>query len=70
MKRAVEWVPTMVAFLTLSWQESCENPAAFCYRIGSGLLARRRPHRSGNHSRAQCWNPFENFSGPSTTSKD
>ena len=69
MKRAVEWVPAMVAFLTLRWQESCENPAVFCYRIGSGLLAEGRSRRSGEDSPARCLKLSKSFSGLSTTSR-
>jgi len=62
MKRAMEWMPTVVAYLTLSWQESCENPAVFCYRIGSGLLAGRRPRRGSGDSAGQCSNPSKSSS--------
>ena len=32
---------TAVATLGLAWQESCENPAVFCYRIGREVFVRR-----------------------------
>ena len=69
MKRAVEWGPAMVAFLTLRWQESCENPAVFCYRIGSGLLAERGSRGTGNESAERCSNHSKRFSEHSTTSR-
>ena len=69
MKRAAEWLPAMVAFLTLRWQESCENPAVFCYRIGAGLLAERRFCRRGDNSTGRCSIPSKSFSELSTTSR-
>lgn len=70
MKSAAKWVPTLVAYLTLNWQESCENPALFCYRIGSGLLSKQRSRRGGASSPSSCSNLFASFSGHSTTSRD
>jgi len=69
MKRAMEWMPTVVAYLTLSWQESCENPAVFCYRIGSGLLADHRSRRARGDSAGRCSNPSKSSSDSSTTSR-
>jgi hypothetical protein len=39
-------IPTMglwaaVATVSLAWQESCENPVVFCYRIGREVFVRR-----------------------------
>jgi len=31
---------TLVATLALSWQESCENPSVFCYRVGRRIFTR------------------------------
>jgi hypothetical protein len=31
---------TLVASLAVTWQESCENPPLFCYRIGRRIFTR------------------------------
>jgi hypothetical protein len=31
---------TLVASLALTWQESCENPPLFCYRVGRRIFMR------------------------------
>jgi hypothetical protein len=33
-------VQTLVASLAVTWQESCENPSIFCYRVGRRIFAR------------------------------
>jgi hypothetical protein len=30
----------LVAFLAVTWQESCENPPIFCYRVGRRIFTR------------------------------
>jgi hypothetical protein len=30
----------LVASLALTWQESCENPPLFCYRVGRRIFTR------------------------------
>jgi hypothetical protein len=31
---------TLVASLAVTWQESCENPSIFCYRVGRRIFTR------------------------------
>jgi len=31
---------TIVASLAVTWQESCENPSIFCYRVGRRIFTR------------------------------
>jgi hypothetical protein len=31
---------TLIASLAVTWQESCENPPVFCYRVGRRIFAR------------------------------
>jgi hypothetical protein len=31
---------SLVASLALTWQESCENPSIFCYRVGRRIITR------------------------------
>jgi hypothetical protein len=31
---------TLVTSLAVTWQESCENPSVFCYRVGRQIFAR------------------------------
>jgi hypothetical protein len=31
---------TIVASLAVTWQESCENPSIFCYRVGRRFFTR------------------------------
>jgi hypothetical protein len=33
-------VQTLVASLAVTWQESCENPSIFCYRVGRRIFTR------------------------------
>jgi hypothetical protein len=33
-------VQALVASLAVTWQESCENPSIFCYRVGRRIFAR------------------------------
>jgi hypothetical protein len=33
-------VRTLVASLAVTWQESCENPSVFCYRVGRRIFMR------------------------------
>jgi len=72
-----------VCFLVLIWHECGENPAFFCYRIGSGAfkLVRTRqlapvPISSATHSRvaqrtsSACLNPSSTFFVRSITQRD
>jgi hypothetical protein len=33
-------VQALVASLAVTWQESCENPSIFCYRVGRRIFTR------------------------------
>jgi hypothetical protein len=33
-------VRRLVASLAVTWQESCENPSIFCYRVGRQIFTR------------------------------
>jgi len=60
---------TTVAILSLAWQESCENPAVFCYRIGREVFVRRStliPLRNED----ECSSPSGTYFIPSMTSRD
>jgi hypothetical protein len=65
-------VITLVAALSLRWQESCGDPGIFCYRLLCGLVEPRRVNRLdpilSNHPEP-CSIPSGTSYRPSTTSK-
>lgn len=68
-------VITLVAALSLRWQESCGDPGIFCYRLLCGLVEPREPRRDNrldpilsNHAES-CSIPSGTSYRPSTTSK-
>ena len=59
----------VVAVLSLAWQESCENPAIFCYRIGREVFVRRAGFDPLSHE-DECSIPSGISSMSSMTSRD
>jgi hypothetical protein len=59
-----------VAWLSLVWQECCENPAVFCYRIGWTLVAEQTGSESAAGNAEECCSHSSNSFTLSTTSKD
>jgi hypothetical protein len=77
MMRLDAWLGCFSA-LVLLWHECGENPAIFCYRIGSGSFTTARSRalvpvlatpRTVRNSTA-CSNSSATFSTPSTMSRD
>jgi hypothetical protein len=73
MTRSSSWL----LFLTtvfVTWEDSAENPAVFCYRMSWGIYLNLRSRAlspipvSARH-RAACWNTLATFFTPSTTPK-
>jgi hypothetical protein len=67
----MNFISTAIAF----WQESGENPALFCYLIGSGTFFCLRsqqliPIRVPVRNESLCWNPSAICSTRFTTSKE
>jgi hypothetical protein len=58
-----------IGTLGLWWQECCENPLFFCYRMGWSLLAVLR-ERSGGDATYSCSIPSHSYCTISTTSRD
>jgi hypothetical protein len=54
------WFSSLIASLTLQWQECCENPAVFCYRIGWRLVSRQKTGAAEQDTEEQCSNRSEN----------
>lgn len=57
------------ATLSLAWQESCENPAVFCYRVGREVFVRRAGLTPLNRE-DECSIPSDTSSMSSMTSRD
>ena len=73
MTRSSGWL----LFLTtvfVTWEDSAENPAVFCYRMSWGIYLNLRSRAlspipvSARH-RAACWNTFATSFTPSMTPK-
>ena len=58
-----------VATVSLAWQESCENPAVFCYRIGREVFV-RRAGLIPQSNEDECSSPSGTCSMSFTTSGD
>lgn len=73
MTRSTGWL----LFLTtvfITWQDSAENPAVFCYRMSWGVYLHLRsraltPIPISARNETACWNPFATSCTPSTTLK-
>lgn len=73
MMRPAWWMRLFNSAAVL-WQESAENLALFCYRIGWGAFLSLRPRALAPipvfvRNKAACWNPSVNCFTRSTTSK-
>jgi hypothetical protein len=56
------WWLNFVGTAVSAWQESGENPALFCYLMGSGTFFSLRSHalipiRVSVRNESLCWNP-------------
>jgi hypothetical protein len=68
------WWILLISTIAVLWQESAENPALFCYRIGWGTLLNLRsralaPIPISTRNEAACWNPSVTSFTHSTTRK-
>ena len=69
------WWLNFIGNVVAAWQESGENPAFFCYLMGSGTLSGLRAHqlipiRVPVRNESICWNPSATCSIRSSMSKD
>jgi hypothetical protein len=69
------WWLNFVSSAVSAWQESGENPALFCYLMGSGAFSGLRAHqlipiRVPVRNESLCWNPSATCSIRSSMSKD
>ena len=69
------WWLNFVSSAVSAWQESGENPALFCYLMGSGTFSSLRSHalipiRVSVRNESICWNPSATCSTRFTTSKE
>jgi hypothetical protein len=69
------WWLNFVSTAVSAWQESGENPALFCYLMGSGTFSGMRSHHLipipvPARNESLCWNPSATCSTRSSTSKD
>lgn len=60
---------SLVAALSLRWQESCGDPSIFCYRVVCGLVMPRRKSEIDSDSPLPCSIPSDNSCTLSTTSR-
>jgi hypothetical protein len=56
------WWLNFISTAVSAWQESGENPALFCYLMGSGTFSGLRSHalipiRVPVRNESLCWNP-------------
>jgi hypothetical protein len=65
---STEWLITLIAALGLRWQESCGDPALFCYRMGWEFLVPLHGPPNRNNA-APCSIPSHTCCTLSTTSK-
>ena len=69
------WWLNIVSTAVSAWQESGENPALFCYLMGSGTFSGMRSHQLipipvPVRNESLCWNPYATCSTRSSMSKD
>jgi hypothetical protein len=69
------WWLNFISTAVALWQESGENPALFCYLMGSGTFSGLRSHalipiRVPVRNESLCWNPSATCSIRSSMSKD
>jgi len=69
------WWLNSISTAVALWQESGENPALFCYLIGSGTFSSLRSHQLipipvPVRNESLCWNPSATCSTRSTMYKD
>jgi hypothetical protein len=69
------WWLNFISTAVALWQESGENPALFCYLIGSGTFSGLRAHQlipipAPVRNAPLCWNPPATCSIRSSMSKD
>ena len=73
--RSRSWWLNFISTSVAVWQESGENPALFCYLMGSGTFSGLRAHqlipiRVPVRNESLCWNPSATCSIRSSMSKD
>ena len=69
------WWMNFISTAVALWQESGENPALFCYLMGSGTFSSLRSHRLipipvPARNESLCWNPSATCSTRFMTSKE
>jgi hypothetical protein len=69
------WWFNIVSTAVALWQESGENPALFCYLMGSGTVSSLLSHQLipipvPVRNESLCWNPSATCSTRFTTSKE
>jgi hypothetical protein len=69
------WWLNFIGTTVAAWQESGENPALFCYLMGSGTFSSLRSHQLilipiPVRNESLCWNPSATCSTRFTTSKE
>jgi hypothetical protein len=69
------WWMNLISTAVALWQESGENPALFCYLMGSGTFSSLRPHqlipiRVSLRNESLCWNPSATCSNRSIAPRD
>jgi hypothetical protein len=69
------WWLNFISNVVSAWQESGENPALFCYLMGSGTFSSLRSHQLipipvSVRNEPPCWNPSATCSTRFTTSKE
>ena len=73
MTRSTGWLLLLITVF-VTWEDSAENPAVFCYRMSWGIYLNLRSRAlspipiSARH-RAACWNTFATSFTPSTILK-
>jgi len=73
MTRSASWL-LFVTTVFVTWEDSAENPAVFCYRMSWGIYVNLRsgalsPIFISARHRAACWNTFATSFTPCTTPK-
>lgn len=63
------WLLSCMALLSMQWEECCQNPAVFCYRIGLSLMARQRSSAARPEHEEPCSSRSENSFASSMMSK-
>jgi len=59
-----------MSWVSLLWQECCENPAIFCYRISWSFVVRDAAPVAHRPADKQCSSRLKNFFTLSMTSRD